>query len=383
MTNSFKDKVPCTYIRRQTLVGGERYTTPELKELEATISGSEEKAIRLEYELFLSVCEKLFAALSRIRQTAETVAALDCLLSFASLADEGRYVRPRINTEGLLHITAGRHPVIEAMQKDTSFVPNDTYLDQDENRFMIITGPNMAGKSTYMRQVALITLMAHMGSFVPAAQADISLCDRIFTRVGASDDLAAGQSTFMLEMNEVASILQNATRESLIILDEIGRGTSTYDGLSIAWAGTQFVAQQKQIGAKTLFATHYHELSELEGQLEGVKNYCITAREYGEDVIFLRKIVRGSADKSFGIAVAHLAGLPGSVLTRARTILSQLEEADIGRRREEPAVQQTVMFVSDNVQKLIDELKQVDINTLTPMQAMNLLCELREKAKRE
>ena len=382
VTNSFKDKVPFDFVRRQTLAGAERYTTEELKQTEEIISGSEEKAVRLEYELFTKIRETLFEALFRIRKTAEAISVLDVICSFADLSDENSYARPKINTEGRISITGGRHPVIEAMQKNISFVPNDTYLDSGENRFMVITGPNMAGKSTYMRQTALITLLAHIGCFVPALDADISVCDRIFTRVGASDDLSAGQSTFMLEMNEVANIIKNATKDSLIILDEIGRGTSTFDGLSIAWAVTEYIADKKNIGAKTLFATHYHELSELEGTLEGVKNYCITAKEYGDDVIFLRKIVRGSADKSFGIAVAHLAGIPAPVLSRAKEILADLEKADITHREPVNAMQ-TMMFVSDNTQKIIDELKNIDVNTLTPIQAMNTLCELREKAKRE
>ena len=382
VTNSFKDKVPYDFVRRQTLAGAERYTTEELKQTEEIISGSEEKAVRLEYELFTKIRETLFEALFRIRKTAEAISVLDVICSFADLSDENSYARPKINTEGRISVTGGRHPVIEAMQKNISFVPNDTYLDSGENRFMVITGPNMAGKSTYMRQTALITLLAHIGCFVPALDADISVCDRIFTRVGASDDLSAGQSTFMLEMNEVANIIKNATKDSLIILDEIGRGTSTFDGLSIAWAVTEYIADKKNIGAKTLFATHYHELSELEGTLEGVKNYCITAKEYGDDVIFLRKIVRGSADKSFGIAVAHLAGIPAPVLSRAKEILADLEKADITHREPVNAMQ-TMMFVSDNTQKIIDELKSIDVNTLTPIQAMNTLCELREKAKRE
>ena len=269
------------------------------------------------------------------------------------------------------------------MQTSSQFVPNDTMLDQGENRFMIITGPNMAGKSTYMRQTAIITLMAHIGSFVPAQEANISICDRLFTRVGASDDLSAGQSTFMLEMTEVADILKNATENSLIILDEIGRGTSTFDGLSIAWAVTEYIANKKNIGAKTLFATHYHELSELEGTLEGVKNYSICAREYGDDVIFLRKIVRGSADKSFGIAVASLAGVPKPVLKRAKDILTDLEKADITRGTQDPLATQTTLFASSNMESIVEELKQVDVNSLTPIQAINILCELREKAKRE
>ena len=391
VTNSFLDKVPYTYVRKQTLTGGERFITPELKAMEEKILGSEEKAIRLEYEIFCQVREELLKALPRLKQTAYAISTADCLCALAAVAAEFSYTRPTIQTDGAIRITQGRHPVIEAMMNDCSFVPNDTLLDTEENRFMVITGPNMAGKSTYMRQVALITLMAHIGSFVPAAQAEISVCDRIFTRVGASDDLAAGQSTFMLEMNEVAGILKNATRDSLIILDEIGRGTSTFDGLSIAWAVTEYIAKKKNIGAKTLFATHYHELSELEGRLDGIKNYCITVKEHGDDVIFLRKIMRGSADKSFGIAVAHLAGLPKPVLERAKEILATLEEADISKSgvvltggKAKPAkAEQTLMFVSSNTQDIIQKLKAVDINTLTPISALNILCELREQAKRE
>jgi DNA mismatch repair protein MutS len=383
VTNSFKDKVPYTYIRRQTLAGSERYTTPELKETEELVSGSEEKALRLENIIFTDIREKLTEALFRIKRTANAVAVTDAIVSLSLVSSENNYVRPRINTNGVLKIKAGRHPVVEVMQASTQFVPNDTLLDLNENRFNIITGPNMAGKSTYMRQTAIITLMAHLGCFVPCEEADISVCDRLFTRVGASDDLSAGQSTFMLEMTEVASILKNATKHSLIILDEIGRGTSTFDGLSIAWAVTEYIAEQKNIGAKTLFATHYHELSELEGALDGVKNYSITAREYGDDVIFLRKIVRGSADKSFGIQVASLAGVPKPVLTRAKAILKDLEKADITRQASDPLATQTTLFASTNMEKIVEELKQVDINTLTPIEAINILCELREKAKRE
>ncbi len=389
VTNSFLDKVPYSYVRKQTLTGGERFITPELKAMEEKILGSEEKAVRLEYEIFCQVREELLKALPRLKQTAAAVSTADCLCSLAAVAADFSYTRPKITTDGAIHITQGRHPVIEAMMDDGSFVPNDTLLDTQENRFMVITGPNMAGKSTYMRQVALITLMAHIGSFVPAAQAEISVCDRIFTRVGASDDLAAGQSTFMLEMNEVAGILKNATSDSLIILDEIGRGTSTFDGLSIAWAVTEYIAKKKNIGAKTLFATHYHELSELEGRLDGIKNYCITVKEHGEDVIFLRKIMRGSADKSFGIAVARLAGVPKPVLDRAKEILTTLEDADIsksglvGGKGKTVKAEQTLMFVSSNTQDIIQKLKAVDINTLTPLSALNILCELREQAKRE
>ncbi len=383
VSNSNTGQVPERFIRRQTLTGGERYVTEELKELESLVLGSEEKALKLENKLFNEVRQTLFGSLTRMKHSAESIAIVDSLCALACVADENSYVRPSINTDGKIEITDGRHPVIEAMQRDRSFVPNDAYLDTDDNRFAVITGPNMAGKSTYMRQVALITLMAHIGSFVPARSADISVCDRIFTRVGASDDLSAGQSTFMLEMNEVANIIRNATSDSLIILDEIGRGTSTFDGLAIAWAVTEYIADKNNVGAKTLFATHYHELSELEGNLDGVKNYCITAKEFGDGVIFLRKIMRGSADKSFGIAVAHLAGIPKPVLKRAGEILSDLEKADITRTDARPTATQTAMFASDNVQKIVEELKDIDINTLTPIQAMNLLCELREKAKRE
>jgi len=384
VTNSLKDKVPLDrYHRRQTLAGSERYVTEELERCDAEISGSDERAKKLEQEIFAKIRKMLADSLQSLMRTADAVAEVDALSAFAQLADESTYCRPSINTEGKIQITDGRHPVVESIQHDGSFVPNDTYLDNENDRFSVITGPNMAGKSTYMRQVALITLLAHMGSFVPAREADISICDRIFTRVGASDDLSAGQSTFMLEMTEVAGILKNATRDSLIILDEVGRGTSTFDGLSIAWAVTEYISSKNNIGAKTLFATHYHELSELEGTLEGVKNYCITAKEYGEDVIFLRKIVRGSADKSFGIAVAHLAGIPKPILKRAKDILADLEKADITRASKEPTAMQTMMFISDNVTDIVAELKEIDINTLTPLQAMNLLCELREKARRE
>lgn len=383
ITNSFKDKVPYSYIRRQTLANAERYTTDELKQTEEIVSGSEEKALRLEAVIFASVREKLLEALFRMRKTANALSVIDVFLSFALISADNNYSRPNINNDGILKIIGGRHPVVEAMQTSIQFVPNDTNLDLNDNRFMIITGPNMAGKSTYMRQTAIITLMAHLGCFVPAQSADIALCDRLFTRVGASDDLSAGQSTFMLEMTEVANILKNSTKDSLIILDEIGRGTSTFDGLSIAWAVTEYIANTKNIGAKTLFATHYHELSELEGTLEGVKNYSITAKEYGDDVIFLRKIVRGSADKSFGIAVANLAGVPKPVLTRAKAILSDLEKADITQNNSNPKATQTTMFVSSNMESIVEELKNVDINTLTPIEAINVLCELREKAKRE
>ena len=381
VTNSFKEKVPLNYIRRRTLSGSECYVTEELKQIEEMIVGGEEKALKLELEIFDKVRQTLLESLPRIRRSAESIAMVDMLYSLALVASESNFVRPEINEEGILEIIGGRHPVVEKMLTDVSFVANDTYLNPTDTRFMIITGPNMAGKSTYMRQTAIIALLAHVGSFVPAQKANVCLCDRLFTRVGASDDLSAGQSTFMVEMNEVASILSTATKNSLVILDEIGRGTSTFDGLSIAWSVTEYIA--KNIGAKTLFATHYHELSELEGTLEGVKNYCITAKEYGDDVIFLRKIVRGSADKSFGIAVANLAGVPNKVILRAKEILKTLEQADIVSGQGVQNSVQASMFVSDNNQEIINQLKDVDINTLTPIQAINILCELREKAKRE
>lgn len=383
VTNSFKDKVPYSYTRRQTLAGSERYTTDELKETEELVTGSEEKALKLEALIFSQIRQTLLDALFRMKATASAISVLDAILSFATVSLDNNYVRPAINNDGVLNITGGRHPVVEVMQSSLQFVPNDTVLDEKENRFMLISGPNMAGKSTYMRQTALITLMAHLGCFVPCQQANICICDRLFTRVGASDDLSAGQSTFMLEMTEVASILKNATKDSLIILDEIGRGTSTFDGLSIAWAVTEYIANISNIGAKTLFATHYHELSELEGTLDGVKNYSITAKEYGDDVIFLRKIVRGSADKSFGIAVANLAGVPKPVLKRAKEILKELEKADITKPKAQPDGTQTTLFTSTNTETILEELRNVDINTLTPIEAINILCELREKAKRE
>jgi len=384
-------QVPYRYIRKQTLTNGERYITPDLKEMEEKILGAEDKAIRLEYQLFCGVREQLVEALPRLQKTAKALAELDALLSLARVAYDYSYTRPQMNEDGVLHIQDGRHPVVERMLSNANFVPNNTTLDESENRFMVITGPNMAGKSTYMRQVALITLMAHIGSFVPAKSAVISICDRIFTRVGASDDLASGQSTFMLEMTEVANILHNATSHSLVILDEIGRGTSTFDGLSIAWAVTEYIAAKKNIGSKTLFATHYHELSELEGRLEGVKNYCITVKEHGEDVIFLRKIVRGSADKSFGIAVARLAGLPKEVLDRAKEILHNLDESDISKNTISANIlnggttskaEQLSLFADTSTADILTTLKEIDINTLTPMQAINIIYELREKAKR-
>ena len=394
ISKSFVHLAPIEYERKQTLAGCERYVTTELKELEKEMLSVTENSVRLEYELFCDIRTKLQAAVKQLQKNAEAVALIDALTSMAEVSSRNAYVRPQINNEGITQITDGRHPVVEAVLNDR-FVPNDTLLDTDKNRFMIITGPNMAGKSTYMRQVAIITLMAHVGCFVPALSANIAISDRIFTRVGASDDLSSGQSTFMLEMNEVAGILHNCTKNSLVILDEIGRGTSTFDGLSIAWAVTEFLADKEKAGCKTLFATHYHELSELEGNLDGVKNYCIQVREHGEDVIFLRKILRGSADKSFGIAVAKLAGLPSEVLKRAKAILTKLERADISKNqisanilsnsnyglKSEP--RQLSLMVSPGAQEIIDTLKDTDINQLTPVAALNLICELREKAKRE
>ena len=329
VTNSYKDLVPDDYIRKQTLTNAERYITPELKELEDTILGAEEKLTALEYQLFCEVRDQIASEVLRIQKTAKAVAKLDVFTSLAYVADKNRYVRPKINTRGVIDIRGGRHPVVENMISNDMFISNDTYLDNGANRISIITGPNMAGKSTYMRQTALIVLMAQVGSFVPADSADIGIVDRIFTRVGASDDLASGQSTFMVEMNEVSNILRNATSNSLLILDEIGRGTSTFDGLSIAWAVVEHISNPKLLGAKTLFATHYHELTELEGKLNNVNNYCIAVKEKGDDIVFLRKIVPGGADKSYGIQVAKLAGLPDSVLERAKVIVEELSANDI------------------------------------------------------
>ncbi|MDE7059767.1 MAG: DNA mismatch repair protein MutS, partial [Lachnospiraceae bacterium] len=314
VTNSYKGMVPEDYIRKQTLTNAERYITPELKELEDTILGAEEKLTALEYELFTKIRDQIAKEAERIQKTAKAVAKLDVLTSLAFVADKNNYVRPSINEKGTIDIQDGRHPVVEQMMPGNLFIANDTTLDKGANRISVITGPNMAGKSTYMRQTALIVLMAQIGSFVPAKRADIGIVDRIFTRVGASDDLASGQSTFMVEMNEVSNILRNATANSLLILDEIGRGTSTFDGLSIAWAVIEHIADQKLLGAKTLFATHYHELTELEGTMDGVNNYCIAVKEKGDEIVFLRKIVKGGADKSYGIQVAKLAGVPDSVI---------------------------------------------------------------------
>ncbi len=387
VTKSFYDHVPYDYTRKQTLANAERFITEELKNLEGRILGAQENATRLEYELFTEIRDALKEALPALQATVGALKALDALLSLARVASENGYARPRINDEGRYEIANGRHPVVEDAIGRERFVPNDTALTR-EDRVMIITGPNMAGKSTYMRQVALIVLMAHMGSFVPADAADIALTDRIFTRIGASDDLYGGQSTFMVEMSEMATILKFATPNSLLILDEVGRGTSTFDGLSIAWAAVEYIASEK-CGARTLFATHYHELSELEGQLGGVVNFRITAREQGEDVIFLRKIVRGGADKSFGVSVARLAGLPKSLIARARQIMARLEVDDqqrgnLGQNilKEHRAKDRQLGLMDFKPMEFAQEVAALDVVSMTPLDALNKLYELNEKAKR-
>ena len=387
VTKSFYDHVPYDYTRKQTLANAERFITEELKNLEGRILGAQENATRLEYELFTQIRDALKEALPALQATVGALKALDALLSLARVASEYNYARPRINDEGRYEIVNGRHPVVEDSIGRERFVPNDTALSR-EDRVMIITGPNMAGKSTYMRQVALIVLMAHMGSFVPADAADIALTDRIFTRIGASDDLYGGQSTFMVEMSEMATILKFATPNSLLILDEVGRGTSTFDGLSIAWAAVEYIASEK-CGARTLFATHYHELSELEGQLGGVVNFRITAREQGEDVIFLRKIVRGGADKSFGVSVARLAGLPKSLIARARQIMARLEVDDqqrgnLGQNilKEHKAKDRQLGLMDFKPMEFAQEVAALDVVSMTPLDALNKLYELNEKAKR-
>ena len=385
--NSYKELVPDTYIRKQTLSNCERYITEELKELETKVLGAQERIVGLEYEIFNSIRKKIAGEYLRTQRTAHAIALLDVLCSFATVSLKNNYTRPDINDKGLINIQEGRHPVIESLQKGVMFVPNDTVLDCAENRMAVITGPNMAGKSTYMRQIAIITIMAQMGCFVPAKSADIGIVDSIFTRVGASDDLASGQSTFMVEMNEVAEILKYATKDSLIILDEIGRGTSTFDGMSIARAVVEYISDKKRIGAKTLFATHYHELSELEGTVDGVKNYNIAVKKRGDDITFLRRIVRGGADGSYGIEVAKLAGVPDNVIKRAKAILKTLEDNDLMKPKtvadipeeKEPEIQMS--FESNSREYIMDRLRTVDINTLTPIEAMGLLYELIDKAK--
>ena len=386
VTKSYQNLVPYNYQRKQTLANSERYITPELKELEEKIVGAEEKLVSLEYKLFLTLRETLAGCIERLQQDAKLISELDVYRALAQVAFENDYCRPAMQKKGAIHIVDGRHPVVERTLKD-SFVPNNTLLDQKENRLLILTGPNMAGKSTYMRQVALIVLMAHVGSFVPAKKAAITVTDRIFTRVGASDNLASGQSTFMVEMSEVSNILNNATANSLLILDEIGRGTSTFDGLSIAWAVLEYIADTAKCGAKTLFATHYHELTELEGKLPGIKNYRISVKEVGDDIIFLRRIVRGGADKSFGVQVARLAGLPDEVIKRAKELLRELEAADINRgivaELHAPAddAQQLTLFGSPAPDDIVESLKQMNVDALTPLEALNTLYDLHMRAK--
>ena len=397
VTNSFIDLVPADYIRKQTLANAERYTTAELKELEDTILNSEEKLFSLEYDLFCEVRDTLAANIDRIQKTARVIAQLDVYTSFAYVAQRNNYCRPKINTKGMIDIVKGRHPVVEKMISNDMFVSNDTHLDNSGNRISIITGPNMAGKSTYMRQTALIVLMAQIGSFVPAESANIGIVDRIFTRVGASDDLASGQSTFMVEMAEVANILRNATSDSLLILDEIGRGTSTFDGLSIAWAVVEYISNPKLLGAKTLFATHYHELTELEGKLDSVNNYCIAVKEQGDNIVFLRRIVKGGADKSYGIQVAKLAGVPDYVIDRAKELVEELSDNDITvnvrsiaekkedrkrpkvKRLDEVDLNQMSLFDAVTDDDIITELKEMDLNNMTPMDALNTLNKLQNK----
>ena len=401
VTNSYKDLVPEDYIRKQTLTNAERYITPELKELEDTILGAEEKLTALEYELFTGIRDRIASEVVRIQKTAKAVAKLDVFASLAYVADRNHYVKPKINERGVIDIRGGRHPVVEQMLPGQMFISNDTYLDNGANRIAVITGPNMAGKSTYMRQTALIVLLAQVGSFVPADSADIGIVDRIFTRVGASDDLASGQSTFMVEMNEVSNILRNATPKSLLILDEIGRGTSTFDGLAIAWAVIEHIADKRILGAKTLFATHYHELTELEGTMDGVNNYCIAVKEKGDDIVFLRKIVKGGADKSYGIQVAKLAGVPDSVIARAKELVDELSQADISarakdialenraktkqknkpKRYDEVDLEQISLFDTVKDDDVVKELQELDISNMTPMDALNTLYRLQNKLK--
>ncbi len=398
VTNSYRDLVPEDYMRKQTLANAERYTTPRLKELEDMILNAEDKLCSLEYDVFCNIRERIAQQIMRIQQTAKAVARLDVFSSLSLTAERSQYVRPKLNEKGVIDIRDGRHPVVEQMLEQDMFIANDTYLDNSRHCISVITGPNMAGKSTYMRQSALIVLMAQIGSFVPAKKADIGIVDRIFTRVGASDDLASGQSTFMVEMNEVANILRNATGNSLLILDEIGRGTSTFDGLAIAWAVIEHISNRKLLGAKTLFATHYHELTELEGKMNNVNNYCIAVKEKGDDIVFLRKIVKGGADKSYGIQVARLAGVPDMVIGRAKEIVEQLSDNDITEKVQSIAVNVsegkkkvpkydevdlTQMSLLDTVkdEDVLLELKEIDISNLTPLDALNILYRLQNKLK--
>ena len=398
VTNSYKDMVPDYYTRKQTLTNAERYITPELKELEDVILGAEDKLFSMEYNLFTDVRERISKEVLRIQTTARALAAIDVFTSLAFVAEKNDFVRPKMNSKGIIDIKNGRHPVVEKMMQNDMFIANDTYLDNGNHRVSIITGPNMAGKSTYMRQTALIVLLAQVGSFVPADSAKIGICDRIFTRVGASDDLASGQSTFMVEMTEVANILRNATSNSLLILDEIGRGTSTFDGLSIAWAVVEHISNSRLLGAKTLFATHYHELTELEGKLAGVNNYCIAVKEKGDDIVFLRKIVKGGADKSYGIQVAKLAGVPDSVIERAKELVDELSNADITatvreiqvvgsknkpkvKKYDQVDLEQISLFDTVSDEDILKELDEIDVSTLTPIDALNTIYRLQNRLR--
>jgi len=384
VSKSYMNSVPADYIRKQTLANGERYITEELKNIENNILGASERLLALEMHEYELIRQAVSKELERLKKAAYILSVADCLYSLAEVAYKNNYVMPNVSNNGKIEIVDGRHPVVEKMINNSIFVPNDTKLDKDDNRMLIITGPNMAGKSTYMRQVAVITLMAQIGSFVPAAKANIGIVDRIFTRVGASDDIASGQSTFMLEMNEVSHILRNATSNSLIILDEIGRGTSTFDGLSIAWAVVEYIHSKKKIGAKTLFATHYHELTELEEKLEGVVNYRIAVKKRGDDITFLRKIVRGGADDSYGIEVAALAGIPKEVIQNAKNILQRINDGEtqaiaVEKKNAEPVSQLDLEMGMAN--ELVEELKRLDVTTYTPIEALNKLYELTNKAR--
>ncbi len=400
VTNSYRDLVPEDYVRKQTLANAERYTTPRLKELEDTILNAEDKLQTLEYDLFCKIRDSIAMEMERIQRTAKAVARLDVYASLSLVSERNHYVRPKLNEKGVIDIKSGRHPVVEQMITNDLFIANDTYLDNGSHCISVITGPNMAGKSTYMRQTALIVLMAQIGCFVPAKSANIGIVDRIFTRVGASDDLASGQSTFMVEMNEVANILRNATPNSLLILDEIGRGTSTFDGLSIAWAVIEHISNRKLLGAKTLFATHYHELTELEGKINNVNNYCIAVKECGDDIVFLRKIVKGGADKSYGIQVAKLAGVPDMVIDRAKEIVEQLSDNDItekvqsiasdykgdAKAKKQPKLDeldlaQMSLFDTVTDEDVLKELMEIEVTTLTPLDALNVLYRLQNKLK--
>ena len=386
VTKSYLSQVPDRYVRKQTLTNAERYITEDLKSLENQILGAEEKVVNLEYNAFIEIREEIAKNIKRLQSTAMAVSELDVLTSFAQVAEDLNYCMPQVDNSGIIDIKAGRHPVIEKMLGAGSFVDNDTYLDKDENRLSIITGPNMAGKSTYMRQVALITLMAQVGSFVPASEAHIGVVDKIFTRVGASDDLSMGQSTFMVEMMEVATILKEATSNSLVILDEIGRGTSTYDGLSIAWAVAEYIADKEKCGAKTLFATHYHELTELENQSDGIKNYSIAVKEKGEDIIFLRKIVRGGTDESYGIHVARLAGVPKVVTQKANEFLRNIEKKNVltgkkAEKEDKKKVEGQFDMYNYKLAEIAHELDKVNLNELTPIDALNTLVKIKEKMK--